>query len=215
MRKTFQIWGLIGLCLLALPISADQLRQLSWEDLIPTDLRSVDPLAGLTQEQQDLAMWTLNMFSSLPERGPDTEEYFTEIDKVIVELKQKGIDIDAIMAERKRVQGAMVEDLNGQSVRIPGYLLPLELIGSKVSEFLLVPYVGACIHVPPPPPNQIVHVNVASKKGYHSKDLYEPVWITGVISVQSMVKDLHLVDGSADVNIGYSMQATGIEPYKE
>lgn len=215
MRKSYQVWILFGFSLLSLPALADQVRQLSWQDLVPTHLSSVDPMAGLTQEQQDLAMWTINMFDSLPQRGPDTEALFAEVDEVIVELKEKGIDIEAIRAERKKIQTAMVEELNGQRVRIPGYLLPLELIGSNVSEFLLVPYVGACIHVPPPPPNQIVHVNVVSKKGYRSKDLYEPVLITGVISVQSMKKDLYLVDGSANINVGYSMQASKIRPYKE
>ena len=46
------------------------------------------------------------------------------------------------------------------------------------------------------------------------KDLYDPVWVTGVISVQSMVKDLYLVDGSAGIDIGYTMQANQIEPYE-
>ena len=48
--------------------------------------------------------------------------------------------------------------LDGKTIRIPGYVLPLEFSGSKVTEFLLVPWVGACIHTPPPEPNQIVYV---------------------------------------------------------
>jgi hypothetical protein len=64
------------------------------------------------------------------------------------------------MSKRKEIQTAIVEDLNGRIVRMPGYLLPLDVIGAKVTEFLLVPYIGACIHVPPPPPNQIVYVKV-------------------------------------------------------
>jgi hypothetical protein len=90
----------------------------------------------------------------------------------------------------------------------------LEFSREKITEFLLVPYVGACIHVPPPPPNQIVHVKTAEKKGYVMKDMYDPVWITGVISAQSMVKDLYLVDGSAGIDIGYTMKANHIEPYE-
>jgi hypothetical protein len=90
----------------------------------------------------------------------------------------------------------------------------LELSDTKVTEFLLVPYIGACIHVPPRPPNQIVHVRTPKKKGYSSKNLYEPVWVTGGITAKSMVKDLYLSDGSAGVNIGYIMQAKRIEPYK-
>ena len=119
------------------------------------------------------------------------------------------------MAKRKKLQTAIVEELNGQQVRIPGYFLPLEVSTTNVTEFLLVPYIGACIHVPPPPPNQIIYVKLGQNKGYKSKNLYEPVWVTGIIAAKSMVRDLYLVDGSAGVDIGYSMQANRIEPYKE
>ena len=57
-------------------------------------------------------------------------------------------------------------------------------------------------------------IKLFSEKGYSSKSLYEPVWVTGVITAKSMVKDLYLSDGSAGVNIGYTMQAKRIEPYK-
>ena len=54
------------------------------------------------------------------------------------------------------------QEIDGAHVRIPGYLLPLELENDEATEFLLVPYQGACIHTPPPPPNQIVHVKLES-----------------------------------------------------
>ncbi|MGD8833570.1 MAG: DUF3299 domain-containing protein [Desulfobacteraceae bacterium] len=117
------------------------------------------------------------------------------------------------MSKRKEIQTAIVEDLNGRIVRMPGYLLPLDVIGAKVTEFLLVPYIGACIHVPPPPPNQIVYVKVV-KKAYPHKGLYDPVWVTGKMSVKSMSRDLFLVDGSADVSIGYALDAKQVEPYE-
>jgi hypothetical protein len=151
----------------------------------------------------------------LPSRGEDTEEFYREIGETIPQLKEAGIDINELMTKRKILQTSIVEELNGQRVSIPGYLLPLEVSATKVTEFLLVPYVGACIHVPPPPPNQIVYVKIGQNKSYKSKSLYEPVWVTGIISAKSMVKDLYLVDGSAGVDIGYSMQATHIEPYKK
>jgi hypothetical protein len=130
-------------------------------------------------------------------------------------LKKAGIDIAEIMAKRKEIQTAVDENLKGQDVRIPGYLLPLEVSDGKVTEFLLVPYVGACIHVPPPPPNQIVHVEVIQKGGYKNGKLYETVWVTGKIDVNSGVKQIYLVDGFADIDIGYTMQANHIEPYRE
>ena len=158
--------------------------------------------------------WVINMLEFLGDRGPDTEEYYQEVEDEMLTLQKAGVDITAVMAKRKEIQTAVDTSLNGQKVRLPGYMLPLEMTGSKVSEFLLVPFVGACIHVPPPPPNQIVLVKTITTAGYNSKQLYEPVWVTGVIAVQSMAKNLYLVDGSANVDIGYAMQAIQIEPYE-
>ncbi len=201
--------------LLYLPAFAEQVRKLSWEDLVPAHLSTDGPFADLTQEQLDLVVWVFNFIDSLPPHGKDTEEFYREIGETIPQLKEAGIDINELMAKRKITQTSIVEELNGQRVRIPGYLLPLEVSATKVTEFLLVPYVGACIHVPPPPPNQIIYVKIGQNKSYKSKNLYEPVWVTGVISAKSMVKDLYLVDGSAGVDTGYSMQATHIEAYKK
>lgn len=214
MKKCIQT--LIIICTLCyLPALAEQVRQLSWEDLVPAHLLSDDPLADLTPEQLDLVVWVINTLDSLPPRGKDTEDLYREIDEAIPQLKEAGIEITELMAKRKQLRTAIVEELNGQGVRIPGYLLPLEMSDTKVKEFLLVPYIGACIHVPPPPPNQIVHVKIVQKEGYRVKTMYEPVWVSGEISVESMVKDLYLVDGSTGVNIGYTMQASRIEPYKK
>ncbi|MGJ7494076.1 DUF3299 domain-containing protein [Variovorax sp. RT4R15] len=67
--------------------------------------------------------------------------------------------------------------LNGIEVKIPGFLVPLEENNGQVSEFLLVPYFGACIHTPPPPANQIIHVKTSNAtKGLRAMDT---IWITG------------------------------------
>ncbi|MGD8294133.1 MAG: DUF3299 domain-containing protein [Desulfobacterales bacterium] len=214
MKKYLKI--LIIICtLLYLPAFAEPVRKLSWENLVPAHLLTDGPFADLTQEQLELVVWVFNFIDSLPPHGNNTEEFYREIGETMPQLKEAGIDINELMAKRKIIQTSIVEELNGQRVRIPGYLLPLEVSATKVTEFLLVPYVGACIHVPPPPPNQIIYVKIGRNKRYKSKSLYEPVWVTGVISAKSMVKDLFLVDGSAGVDIGYSMQATRIEPYKK
>jgi len=215
MKKLIPVLIFIVCSFFYLPALAEQVRQLSWDDLIPAHLLSVDLLANMTEDQQDLVIWILNTFETLPKRGPETEELYKEVDEAMPDLKKAGVDIVKLMAKYKEIRTSVVEALNGQQVRIPGYFLPLELSDTKVTEFLLVPYIGACIHVPPPPPNQIVHVRTLQKKGFSSKNLYEPVWVTGVITAKSMVKDLYLSDGSTGVNIGYTMQAKRIEPYKE
>jgi uncharacterized protein len=71
-------------------------------------------------------------------------------------------------------------ELVGQAVRIPGFVVPLEDTKDGIKEFLLVPYFGACVHSPPPPSNQIIHVLPKSAvKNLRSMDA---VWISGTLS---------------------------------
>jgi len=214
--KKYILTSLIAACtLLYLPVLAQQARQLTWSDLVPAHLLAGDPLEKLSPDQKDMVYWVINMLQTLPKRGPQTEEDYKQIDELMPSLRKAGIDIVKVQAKIKEIQTSMVKELDGQLVRMPGYLLPLEVSSAKVTEFLLVPYVGACIHVPPPPPNQIIYVKAAQDNGYDSKKIFEPVWVTGVISVKSMSKELYLVDGSSGIDIGYGMQADKIEPYKE
>jgi uncharacterized protein len=98
-----------------------------------------------------------------------------------------------------------VNAMDGQAVRLPGYLVPLEETKAGISEFLLVPYFGACIHTPPPPSNQIVHVKVAAPaKGVKSMDA---VWIQGTL--KTLRTDSYMGASS------YRMSAVKVEPYVE
>lgn len=96
--------------------------------------------------------------------------------------------------------------LNGRLIKLPGYVVPVETDGQKSSEFLLVPYFGACIHVPPPPPNQTVYVKTRDEKGATIRKLYDVVWVTGVINTESQKTDL--------AETGYTIDAVKVEPYQ-
>jgi hypothetical protein len=81
----------------------------------------------------------------------------------------------------------IVKTLDTQKLKLPGYIVPIKFSGSSVSEFLLVPYMGACIHTPPPPENQIVFVSL--KAPFTAKDMWSPVWVSGTMKAQtSMTK---------------------------
>ena len=82
----------------------------------------------------------------------------------------------------------VVAELDGQRIRLPGYLVPLAMEGEKLKDFLMVPYFGACIHVPPPPPNQIVFVSLP--EAVFVEDPYGPHWVTGVLSTASSSTEL-------------------------
>ena len=75
----------------------------------------------------------------------------------------------------------VVEALAGKRVHIGGYIVPLDFDATRITDFLLVPFVGACIHVPPPPANQIIYVKVA--QGFDVKGTFDPVWVTGTLNV--------------------------------
>ena len=93
----------------------------------------------------------------------------------------------------------------GQTVRIPGFVVPLEDSKEGLKEFLLVPYFGACIHSPPPPANQIVHVLPQTPaKGLRSMDT---VWITG--KVATVRTDSYM--GAAS----YRIEAQSVAPYED
>lgn len=97
-----------------------------------------------------------------------------------------------------------VPALAGQAVRLAGYLVPLDEAKDGIREFLLVPYFGACIHTPPPPANQIVHVRTqAPVKGLHTMDA---VWVSGSLGMERS-------DSNMGVS-GYTMIATHVSAYK-
>jgi uncharacterized protein len=95
--------------------------------------------------------------------------------------------------------------LIGQNVRIPGYVVPLEDTTAGLKEFLLVPYFGACIHSPPPPANQIIHVLPRQPaKGFRSMDT---VWVAGVLESTR-------TDSYMGVS-GYRIEANAVTVYDE
>lgn len=76
-----------------------------------------------------------------------------------------------------------VTALDGTKILLGGYPVPLETNEQgRFVEFFLVPYPGACIHVPPPPPNQIVLIRYA--KGIDLADIYQPLWVEGTLRVE-------------------------------
>ncbi|MFK7762336.1 MAG: DUF3299 domain-containing protein [Roseobacter sp.] len=94
--------------------------------------------------------------------------------------------------------------LDGALIRMPGFIIPLEVSSDGVSEFVLVPYVGACIHVPPPPPNQLVFVT--AKTPWPSDNLWEAVWVTGLMKTELQWTEI--------ADTGYTLSADEMEIYE-
>jgi hypothetical protein len=99
----------------------------------------------------------------------------------------------------------VVAELDGKRVRIGGYVVPLDFDATKITEFLLVPFVGACIHVPPPPPNQVIYVKAA--EGFEVQGQFDPVYVTGTIKTARQVTGLAAT--------GYTMEAERVDERKQ
>ena len=191
-------------------------QDISWHMLAPPAAVIENPFENLTDDQMDSLRHILR-FETLAEQSYEAS-FTTEAQALREQLAKDGIDVDGlfaarleIMEKREAVASAVNEDLVGTSVRLPGYVLPLEFKGRKAVEFLLVPTVGACIHTPPPPANQVVHV--VYPEGIEVNGLFTPVFITGTMVAQSSVQDVGYVDGQAPVSVSYSMRPLLVEKY--
>ena len=130
----------------------------------------------------------------------------------------RGVNLDNLKDNDPRAK-QMLEDLratwdnapvntalDGQAVRLPGFVVPLESVDGAVKDFLLVPYFGACIHTPPPPANQIIRVLAATpQKGLRAMDT---VWVSGTLEAARF--------NSGEMGVsGYQLKQARVEPYTE
>ncbi|MEO0608425.1 MAG: DUF3299 domain-containing protein [Pseudomonadota bacterium] len=98
-----------------------------------------------------------------------------------------------------------VKELNQTKVRIPGYTVPFEFgANAEITEFLLVPYYGACLHAPPPPPNQTLFI--MADDPIRLRDLAQAVWVEGTIYTQTQESEL--------ADAAYTIKIDKIETYE-
>ncbi|MEC7793546.1 MAG: DUF3299 domain-containing protein [Pseudomonadota bacterium] len=111
---------------------------------------------------------------------------------------------ESSLAAQQPMSTGMRTDWNGQIVRLSGFIVPIDYKGTGVTAFILVPYVGACVHVPPPLANQLVFVTTGTP--YESAGLFEAVTVTGMFGTASTSTQL--------AEIGYALSAEDIRPYR-
>lgn len=116
------------------------------------------------------------------------------------------VEIDwRLLGDMDYVTGAVPPSLkkyDGAMVKVPGFMVPLEDNQKKVTQFLLVPTPQACIHVPPPPPNQMLLVDI--KEG--TEVAYGPIWVHGTLRIKTQ----RTMYG----DVSYSFEGIYVEPYK-
>jgi uncharacterized protein len=97
-------------------------------------------------------------------------------------------------------------DLNNKLVSVPGFMVPLEDDADQVTEFILVPFAGACIHVPPPPPNQMIYVKLQGNRKA-KMSFTEPIIVTGRLRVTTV--------DSPYGDISFIMDGDTVGPYTQ
>ncbi len=142
--------------------------------------------------------WEELVPESLRMRAIEIQENIFNFDPDHSSLPERGNFTQFSMAETRA-------ELNGKIVRITGFVVPLEFDMTYVNEFLLAPYMGACIHVPPPPANQIILVK--SEKKVKVDDIYYPITFDGKLEIESSETSL--------AETAYSLKATDFKVEKE
>lgn len=168
-----------------------------------------NPAAG--KHAYDTVDWTDLMPASDLEALLNPPDYVLEVSEGSVEDKPAGMLKSTITEPADSYQQALTStrvrpELDGNQIRIAGYLVPLEYNDKQeVTTFFAVPFFGACIHVPPPPPNQIILVH--SERGVRIGDMQMPFWLSG---------ELHTgIEENELATSAYSMTLAGHEPYAE
>lgn len=164
-----------------LPADKSKVIELEWTDLLPeADLQKMEALPEISHEGGEGSGSAIN------------QNFNTSNDP-------------SMKAWADVMSSANVRpELNGRKVKIPGFVVPIEYDADQnITAFFLVPYFGACIHVPPPPPNQIVYVSGA--KNLQADLIYNPFWIEGTLTTDTMSHDL--------ANSAYSLKVDKISEY--
>ena len=129
----------------------------------------------------------------------------------------KGLKFDKMQDDDPRAQAALYKakkywekaptnpKMDNVAVKIPGFVVSLEREGDALTEFLVVPYYGGCIHVPPPPLNQIIHVH--SNKPIEGIRTMDAVWISGTLKIGTTETMMGVA--------GYNMLAQNVERYTD
>jgi len=168
--------------------------EVEWTDLLPDeDLQALENPPEYLAEIED-GSENDQLSSQLKNETPSTPKANGKASDSEVRYQQ------ALTSKKIR------PEFNGRYVRIPGFIVPLQFDDHQtITTFFLVPFFGACIHMPPPPPNQIIYAEY--EPGIKLAALYDPFWIDGKLSTTLMENDM--------ATAAYSIDVASIEPYVE
>ncbi|MCW4440398.1 DUF3299 domain-containing protein [Vibrio splendidus] len=214
------ICSFLMFCCLSFSSLASEIKVTYWDELVPNMELMEDPFQKLDRNQM-FDMATIARFKEAQSKDgfAASDEATQEIVEVTERLRQQNVDVEAlfvareqIMKQREALGSKPNTEVVGSKHRIPGYITPIEMDGTKVTKFFLVPSAGACIHTPPPPANQLVLIDYP--QGIELVSLMTPVWVEGQLTGHQSKENVNYSDGAANVQSVYAMKADGIEQYQ-
>ena len=217
MRSVLKYLIIASIALTAAGSPSAAFEQIGWRDLTVAIEPGEDPYFGLTFEQRQaferlLAIARVRKMNPFLSRKTDREK------DLVAKLESSGIDAAELMrkeaALRRKIalqRSTVREDRDGADIKIPGYLLPLPKKAGAYTEFLLVPYAGACIHTPVPPANQIIHI--VPNESFRAHNVFTPVWVSGRLAINRKQHSVGLSDGESTFEVAYRLKASRIELY--
>ncbi|MBN7820965.1 DUF3299 domain-containing protein [Bowmanella yangjiangensis] len=170
-----------------LVLAGDVFRTIEWQALLPErDQKAFDEAPPINHSEDPFVV-------------PQTDQQEADsIQQQIDEIKRKRLS-EALVSTRIRAE------FDQQALRLAGFVVPLEYHSDNtVQSAFLVPYFGACIHMPPPPPNQIIYLQFSP--GHKVEDIYQAYWLSGILSTQLTENEV--------ATAAYSMQVKEVHPYE-
>lgn len=184
-------------------------KDITWDDLIPEAKPISDPFKDMDYEilKEIKSLVLLNDAKSRRDLSTEESKRKKELE---TSIEKKNINFDSLMVirsqiieQRESASIAIVEDLLNTKVAITGFVLPLEIKGTTTDEFLLVPWVGACIHTPPPASNQIIYIKL--KQPITINGMYDASKIKGILRSDQKNNSVFMMDGNGDVGSSYTI----------
>ncbi|WP_306142211.1 DUF3299 domain-containing protein [Roseibium sp. MMSF_3412] len=200
-------------------------KQVNWQDLIdPVAADFDDPFAALGLAELRSLGTVLRLRKMLADPGLSSDarpEIAARLDREEAKLAVSGVDTDGLLSRRQEIGRKRAEavmsgnpDLDGRSISIPGYVIPVPDTQTTTSNGgYLVPERGMCSHMPAPDPNQMIRYTLETD--WTADSLYEPVELVGTLSIRPSRQEITLIDGQVEMIAVFDMQVTAVVPRAE
>lgn len=219
MKNIFSLFSIVTL-LFSGAVFSKEVKQVSWSTLNEhVQTKEIENPFENFEIEQIRMLQQVAIVDDIIASGQEIDDESKKLaDTARKTLTEQGIDIDKmfkireeIITQRKMEFQSTNPALDNQNIEMSGFLLPLEFEGKKIKEFLLVPYVGACIHEPPPAPNQIVYAKLQTPIEPPSLSMFTAIKVNGLMKSELVSPELNLVDGAKQIPTSYTLTVDSVE----